>query len=140
MKHLFFSGITLLGFFLLFSCQTIRQNHSSPFRVKDARYYTWYAGGEKERGTNVEITVDRWQGELQFEAVIFRNMKIPLATIVEGKRILLKGVLPGPQSVLEDRTTPAEGPDRLLYVFNGDTASVILENIQREEMRYLKPM
>ena len=139
MTDLIFSRITLLGFVLLFSCQTMNQTHSSPFRVQDACYYTWFAGGEKERGTNIEIIVDRLKGELQFEAVVFRNTKIPLATIVDGKRVLLKGVLPGPQSVLQDLTVPAEGPDRLQYILNGDSASVNLMNIRRGEMRYLKP-
>jgi hypothetical protein len=127
-----------MGLLLLFSCQTINHQESTPFRVADARYYSWFVN-EKERGVNVEITLEKLKGEIQFEALVFRNKRIPVATIIDHKRVVLKGVLPGPQSALEDRTGTATGPDRLLYIFNGDSASVNLENILRGDMKYLKP-
>ena len=119
-----------------FSCQAIRHNNEAPFRVKDALYYSWFVN-EKERGTNVVITLSNLKGTLQFEAVVFRNMKIPVATIISSDSVILKGVLTGPESVLEDRSELSTGQDRLLYILDGDTASVNMD-FRRTEMKYFK--
>jgi hypothetical protein len=121
---------------VLFSCQALRHNNQVPFKVKDAIYYSWFVN-EYERGTNVEITLTKLNGTIQFEAVIFRNMKIPLATILSENSVLLKGVLPGPESVLSDRSELSTGPDRLLFIHNGDSSSVNIE-IKRVDMKYFK--
>ena len=119
-----------------FSCQAIRHNNDAPFRVKDALYFSSFVN-EKERGTNVEITLSNLKGTLQFEAVVFRNMKIPVATIISSDSVILKGVLTGPESVLEDRSELSTGQDRLLYILDGDTASVNID-FRRTEMKYFK--
>ena len=138
MTYFAFNRITLAGLVLLFSCQTIKHQGTTPFRVADAHYYSWFVN-EQERGVNVEISLEKVIGEIQFEALVFRNRRIPLSTIIDNKRILLKGVIPGPQSVLEDRTETTSGTNRLLYILNGDTASFILDKIRREKMKYYKP-
>jgi hypothetical protein len=130
-------NLVIAGFAMaFFSCQALRQNNEAPFRVKDALYYSWFVN-EKERGTNVEITLSNLKGTLQFEAVVFRNMKIPVATIISSDSVILKGVLTGPESVLEDRSELSTGQDRLLYILDGDTASVNID-FRRTEMKYFK--
>ena len=131
-KNLIISGFALA----FFSCQALRHNNEAPFRVKDALYYSWFVN-EKERGTNVEITLSNLKGTLQFEAVVFRNMKIPVATIISSDTVILKGVMTGPESVLEDRSELSTGQDRLLYILDGDTASVNMD-FRRIEMKYFK--
>jgi len=131
-KNLIISGFALA----FFSCQALRHNKDAPFRVNDALYYSWFVN-EKERGTNVEITLSNLKGTLQFEAVVFRNMKIPVATIISSDTVILKGVLTGPESVLEDRSELSTGQDRLLYLLDGDTASVNID-FRRTEMKYFK--
>jgi hypothetical protein len=131
-KNLIISGFALA----FFSCQALRHNNEAPFRVKDALYYSWFVN-EKERGTNVEITLSNLKGTLQFEAVVFRNMKIPVATIISSDTVILKGVMTGPESVLEDRSELSTGQDRLLYILDGDTASVNID-FRRTEMKYFK--
>jgi len=120
----------------MFSCQALRQNNEAPFRVKDAHYYSWFVN-ENERGTNVELTLANLKGTLQFEAIIFRNMKIPVATIINRDSVMLKGVLSGPESVLTDRSEVSTGQDRLLYIIDGDSASVNID-FRRVEMKYFK--
>lgn len=122
---------------VLFSCQSLRHNNQAPFKVKDALYYSWFVN-EKERGTNVELTLTKLNGTVQFEAIIFRNIKIPLATIISENSVLLKGVLPGPESILPDQSILSTGPDRLLFIRNGDSSSVNID-IRRTEMKYFKP-
>ena len=130
-------NIVIAGFAIaFFSCQALRHNNEAPFRVKNALYYSWFVN-EKERGTNVEITLSNLKGTLQFEAVVFRNMKIPVATIISSDSVILKGVLTGPESVLEDRSELSTGQDRLLYILDGDTASVNMD-FRRTEMKYFK--
>ena len=131
-KNLIISGFALA----FFSCQALRHNNEAPFRVKDALYNSWFVD-EKERGTNVEITLSNLKGTLQFEAVVFRNMKIPLATVISNDSVILKGVMTGPESVLEDRSELSTGHDRLLYILDGDTASVSID-FRRTEMKYFK--
>jgi len=121
----------------LFSCQALRHNNPAPFKVMDALYYSWFVT-ENERGTNVELTLTNLRGTLQFEAIVFRNMKIPLVTIISEDSVVLKGVLPGPESILPDRTELSTGPDRLLFNHNGDSTSVNID-IRRVEMKYFKP-
>lgn len=129
--------MVIAGFAMaFFSCQALRHNNEAPFRVKDALYYSWFVN-EKERGTNVEITLSNLKGTLQFEAVVFRNMKIPVATIISSDSVILKGVFTGPESVLEDRSELSTGQDRLLYILDGDTASVNID-FRRTEMKYFK--
>lgn len=129
--------LIIAGFAMaMFSCQALRQNNEAPFRVKDANYYSWFVN-ENERGTNVELTLANLKGTLQFEAVIFRNIKIPVATIISGDSVMLKGVMSGPESVLADRSELSTGQDRLLYILNGDTASVNID-FRRTEMKYFK--
>jgi len=129
--------LIIAGFAMaLFSCQALRHNNESPFRVKDALYYSWFVN-ENERGTNVELTLANLNGTLQFEAVIFRNMKIPVATIISRDTVILKGVLSGPESVLTDRSELSTGQDRLLYILNGDSAAVNID-FRRGEMKYFK--
>ena len=130
-------NIVIAGFAIaFFSCQALRHNNEAPFRVKNALYYSWFVN-EKERGTNVEITLSNLKGTLQFEAVVFRNMKIPVATIISSDSVILKGVLTGPESVLEDRSELSPGQDRLLYILDGDTASVNID-LRRTDMKYFK--
>jgi len=130
-------NIVIAGFAMaFFSCQALRHNNEAPFRVKNALYYSWFVN-EKERGTNVEITLSNLKGTLQFEAVVFRNMKIPVATIISSDSVILKGVLTGPESVLEDRSELSPGQDRLLYILDGDTASVNVD-LRRTDMKYFK--
>lgn len=131
-KNLIISGFALA----FFSCQALRHNNEAPFRVKDALYYSWFVN-EKERGTNVEITLSNLKGTLQFEAVVFRNMKIPVTTIISSDTVILKGVMTGPESVLEDRSELSTGQERLLYILDGDTASVSID-FRRTEMKYFK--
>ena len=129
--------LIIAGFAMaMLSCQALRHNKEAPFRVKDARYYSWFVN-ETERGTNVELTLANLNGMLQFEAVIFRNMKIPVATIISRDTVILKGVLSGPESVLTDRSELSTGPDRLLYILNGDSAAVNID-FRRVEMKYFK--
>jgi len=129
--------LIIAGFAMaLFSCQALRHNNESPFRVKDALYYSWFIN-ENERGTNVELSLENLNGMLQFEAVILRNMKIPVATIISRDTVILKGVLSGPESVLTDRSELSSGPDRLLYILNGDSTSVNID-FRRVEMKYFK--
>jgi len=64
-------------------------------------------------------------------------MKIPVATIISSDTVILKGVLTGPESVLEDRSELSSGQDRLLYLLDGDTASVNID-FRRTEMKYFK--
>ncbi len=129
--------LIIAGFAMaLFSCQALRHNNESPFRVKDALYYSWFIN-ENERGTNVELSLENLNGMLQFEAVILRNMKIPVATIISRDTVILKGVLSGPESVLTDRSELSTGPDRLLYILNGDSTSVNID-FRRVEMKYFK--
>jgi hypothetical protein len=123
--------------FVLFSCHALKNNNRAPFKVKDAIYYSWFVN-ENERGTNVELTLTKLNGTIQFEAIVFRNTKIPLATIISENSVLLKGVLPGPESILPDRSELSTGPDRLLYILNGDSSSVNI-GIRRAEMKYFKP-
>ncbi len=130
-------NMVIAGFAMaFFSCQALRHNNEVPFRVKDALYFSWFVN-EKERGTNVEITLSNLKGTLQFEAVVFRNMKIPVATIISSDSVILKGVFTGPESVLEDRSELSTGQDRLLYILDGDTASVNID-FRRTEMKYFK--
>jgi hypothetical protein len=131
-KNMIIAGFAMA----FFSCQAIRHNNEAPFRVKDALYFSSFVN-EKERGTNVEITLSNLKGTLQFEAVVFRNMKIPVATIISSDSVILKGVLTGPESVLEDRSELSTGRDRLLYILDGDTASVNID-FRRTEMKYFK--
>jgi hypothetical protein len=131
--------ITIAGLaLLLFSCQALKHNNPSPFKVKDAIYYSWFVN-EYERGTNVELTLTKLNGTFQFEAIIFRNMKIPLATIISENSVLLKGVLPGPESILPDLSELTTGPNRLLFIRNGDSSSVNIDSVRRVEMKYFKP-
>lgn len=120
----------------LFSCQALRHNNPAPFKIKDAIYYSWFVN-EKERGTNVELTVAKLNGSIQFEAIIFRNIRIPVATIISENSVLLKGVIPGPESILPDRSEPSISPNRLLFIRDGDSSSVNIE-IKRVEMKYFK--
>lgn len=128
-----FAGLALV----LFSCQALRHNKPAPFKVKDAIYYSWFVN-ENERGTNVELILTKLNGTIQFESIIFRNIKIPLATIINENSVLLKGVLPGPESILPDRSELSTGPNRLVFIHNGDSSSVNIE-IRRVEMKYFKP-
>ena len=123
---------------VLFSCQALRHNNPAPFKVKNAIYYSWFVN-ENERGTNVEFTLTKLNGSIEFEAIIFRNIKIPLATIISKNSVLLKGVLPGPESILPDLSELSTGPDRLLFIRNGDSLSLNIE-IKRVEMKYFKRM
>jgi hypothetical protein len=137
MKNHFVTITAAAGLVLIqFSCQALRQNNQAPFKVKDAIYYSWFVN-ENERGTNVELTLTKLNGTIQFEAIIFRNMKIPLATIISENSVLLKGVLPGPVSILPDRSELSTGPNRLLFIRNGDSSSVNIE-IKRVDMKYFK--
>lgn len=122
--------------FVLFSCQALRHNNPVPFQIKDAIYYSWFVN-ENERGTNVELKLTKIKGAIKFEAIIFRNLKIPLATIRRGNSALLKGVLPGPESILPDRSELSTGPDRLLFILNGDSSSVNIV-LRHVKMRYFK--
>lgn len=131
-KNLIIAGFAMA----FFSCQALRHNNEAPFRIKDALYYSWFVN-ENERGTNVELTLANLKGTLQFEAVIFRNMKIPVATIISSDSVMLKGVFSGPESVLTGRSEFSTGPDRLLYILNGDSASVNID-FRRVEMKYFK--
>jgi len=129
--------IIIAGFALaLFSCQALRHNKEVPFEVKDALYYSWFVN-ENERGANMELTLTNLSGTLQFEAIVFRNMKIPLATIISEDSVILKGVLQGPESILTDRSELSSGPDRLLFIRNGDSSSVNID-FRRLEMKYFK--
>jgi len=48
--------LIIAGFAMaLFSCQALRHNNESPFRVKDALYYSWFVN-ENERCINVVFT------------------------------------------------------------------------------------
>jgi len=137
MKNHFVSITAAAGLVLIqFSCQAIRHNNTAPFKVKDAIYYSWFVN-ENERGTNVELTLTKLKGTIEFEAIIFRNIKIPLATIISENSVLLKGVLPGPESILPDRSELSTGPDRLLFIRNGDSSSVNIE-LKRVNMKYFK--
>ena len=129
--------MAIAGFAMAFiSCQALRHNNEATFRVEDALYYSWFVD-EKERGTNVEITLSNLKGTLQFEAVVFRNMKIPVVTIISSDSVILKGVMTGPGSVIEDRSELTAGQNRLLYILDGDTASVNID-FRRTEMKYFK--
>jgi hypothetical protein len=121
---------------VLFSCQALRHNNPAPFKVKDAIYYSWFVN-ENERGTNVELTLTKINGAIEFEAIIFRNIKISLATIISENSVLLKGVFPGPESILPDRSELSTGSDRLLFIRNGDSSSVNIE-LKRVDMKYFK--
>lgn len=136
-KYIYFKRIALLILLLLFSCKTLQQNISMPFKIKDPIYYSWFVN-ENERGTNIELTITDLKGKIQFQAIIFRSMKIPLSAIMKEDTVLLKGSLVGPESVLSDLSEPASGMNRLLFTSNGKPSSVNIENIRRIETKYYK--
>lgn len=135
--YIYLKRINLLILVLLCSCKTLQQNISMPFKIKDAIYYSWFVN-EKERGTNFELTLTDLNGKIQFQAIVFRSMKIPLSATMKEDTVLLKGVVAGPESVLPDLSEPANGMNRLLFTRNGKPSSVNLEKIRRIETKYYK--
>ncbi len=136
MSHRSLVSITVLTFLVLASCQALKPGGRIPFRVDDARHYSWFVN-DRERGVNIEIEVSRLKGDMLFESVVFQNRKIPLATVIRDKSVLLKAVIPGPESVLSDPSVLFEGPDQLLFICNGVSSSAVLE-FRREAIQYIK--
>lgn len=136
----FYTNKIIIPFMLLtfFSCHATRHENKAPFRIKDAFYYSWFVN-ERERGTNIEVTIEDLKGDNRFYAIVFRNREIPVTAIIIEKQIMLRAVLTGPESVLRDRSETAEVSDRILFVHNGDTSSMSIDTIRREETKYLRP-
>ena len=131
-------SIYILAVCLLFiSCNSMKTSHSYPFTVTKASYYSWFVN-EMERGTLVTINMEDVKNGVVFDSLIFRTMKIPVITETDDDTVLVKAVLPGIESILENRAEPDSGFNRLIYTWKGEKSFYKIEEFTREETKYLK--
>lgn len=128
---LFFVIIFFMG------CSSMKTGHSIPFSVAEASYYTWFVN-ETERGTEVTINLMDVRDGVIFDSLVFRTVKIPVVTEANGDTVLVKAVLPGNESVLENRALPDSGLNRLIYTWKGKRLFYEIEEFTREDSQYLK--
>ncbi|HNZ69198.1 MAG: hypothetical protein WBK43_03845 [Prolixibacteraceae bacterium] len=127
----------MLFLIIVSGCCAMKQGKSDPFRIADAFYYAWFVD-ETERGTRIELTIDRVREEICFESLVFRNRRIPVTAYVGPGFVRLEAFLNFPGSVLQDRSEPAEGEDRLYFLRNGQESSMAIDSFRREETKYIK--
>ena len=122
---------------LLISCNTVKISHSYPFTVTDAVYYSWFAN-ETERGTRIKINLKDVRDGVIFDSLVFRTMKIPVITETKDDIVLITAVLPGNESVLENRAVADSGLNRLIYTWKGERSFYEIRKFTREDSKYLK--
>lgn len=130
-------GMVVIVMFIVSGCQVTKHGSSDPFRVADAVYYSWFVD-ETERGTRIEITIDKLYDEIHFESLVFRNRKIPVRTFVSKDFVRLEALLTASGAILEDRSEPAEGDNRLLFLRNGSESDMVISSFRRGETKYIK--
>jgi hypothetical protein len=122
---------------LFISCNTLKISHSYPFTVTEASYYSWFVN-EKERGIQVTISLNDIREGVSFDSLVFRAMKIPVTTETKDDNVFVKAVLPGNESVLENRVVPDSGLNRLIYTWKGERSFYGIEKLTRKDSKYLK--
>jgi hypothetical protein len=134
MHKIFLIANYLIVFLLFFSgCKILKSRNYLPFEVSDASYYSWFAKGN-ESGTNIQIKLRNVDPEVKFDSLIFRNVRVPVFTSMEGSEILLETIIPGDNSQLG--IEKADISNQLIYTYRGRKRVYILNNIRREKMRY----
>ena len=122
---------------LFISCNTVKISHSYPFTVTEATYYSWFAS-ETERGTRIKINLKDVRDGVKFDSLVFRTMKIPVITETKDDIVLVTAVLPGNESVLENRAVTDSGLNRLIYTWKGERSFYEIRKFTREDSKYLK--
>ncbi len=122
---------------LFISCNTVKISHSYPFTVTEATYYSWFAS-ETERGTRIKISLKDVSDGVIFDSLVFRTMKIPVITETKDDIVLVTAVLPGNESVLENRAVTDSGLNRLIYTWKGERSFYEIRKFTREDSKYLK--
>lgn len=126
----------LLVSLLLIGCSSARLRHSIPFAVTEASYYTWFVS-EAEKGTMVMVSLSDVRDGVMFDSLVFRAMKMPVVTETIGDSVVVKAVLSGIESAVENRALPDGGLNRLVYTWKGKRHSYEIEEFTREDSRYL---
>ncbi len=122
---------------LFISCNTVKISNSYPFTVTEAIYYSWFAN-ETERGTRIKINLKDVSDGVIFDSLVFRTMKIPVITETKDDIVLVTAVLPGNESVMENRAVTDSGLNRLIYTWKGERSFYEIRKFTREDSKYLK--
>ena len=126
----------LISLFII-SCSSMRTRQSNPFTVTAASYSSWFVN-ETEKGTQVTINLSDVRDGVIFDSLVFRTMKIPVVTERSGDSTVVKAVLSGNESVLENRALLGNGLDRLIYTWKGERLSYEIKEYTREDSKYLR--
>jgi hypothetical protein len=113
----------------------VKISHSYPFTVTEATYYSWFAS-ETERGTQIKINLKNVRDDVKFDSLVFRTMKMPVTTETKDDTVVVKAVLPGIESVLENRAVADSGLNRLIYTWKGERSSYEIKEFTRKDSKY----
>lgn len=96
---------------------------------------SWMAGS-KEKGTQVTIVLKDIASHVKFDSIIFKGIKLSVRDSISEHTTILRATYIASSTVLKQPYEVAQGPDRLLYQYQGKKASCEIKNIRREKMRY----
>jgi len=134
-RIIYITNPIIVIFFIFPGCGVLKNKNNIPFLISDASYYTWIAG-EDEHGTNIMLRLKNIKPDVEFDSLIFRNIKVPVLVSEENDKLLLRGVIYGGTSGLKPYMKRVEESNRLIYRYRGERYIYILKNIRREEMKY----
>ena len=128
----------LVLIFFLFGCSILHNQQNKLFTLKDAWYQSWMIS-EQEKGTIVTILLSDVEKDIVFDSVVFRGVQMPLnSEIKDGNTILTCNLNREQSRLMDDKETPVDKPNQIMYRYKGEKKTYIIESIRREEMKYRK--
>jgi hypothetical protein len=132
-------GVVIFGLVLIWvaGCIPAGKLHQEPLRVRDAFYYSWFAG-ESVRGTHIEIHITELSKDIRYDSVVFRGGVFPISSERSGNQVKLSAsdAVSGFEQL--DRRVPSDLPDQLIFTSGGKRHVQLLDHIRNDGMRYMK--
>lgn len=128
----------IVAMVLLISCNLIKQNNHKAFRIKEAYYQSWVVSDD-EKGTDILLTLGDVKKGVEFDSIVFRGVRLRAFATGTNDEVSLKSVLTSGIPRLKLDKTVVNLPDQLIYRFNGQRKSCLLNGIERKSTKFYRP-
>ena len=121
--------------FAYVGCVTTQRFEKNFFKVKTASYQS-YMKNENEKGTNVSIEISELKDGVEFDSIVFRELRNTIAAEKKGSSIILKSFYEYGIQKLEKKYTVDNRPDMLIFRANNIKYCVPIKNWKRKRLKY----
>jgi hypothetical protein len=122
---------------LLKDCSSMKYPNPEVFKLSNAYYQTWVVSDDG-KGTDIVLTLKDVHEGVEFDSIVFSGIRFKAFTTKSNNEVSIKSILPSGASRIKLNSKVVNLQDQLIYHFQGERKSFLLQKIEQKSSQFYK--